>query len=73
MATIHQVHLRIQELSKEWYNIPVNYLLQQFGDEPEMIHLHLESLLRLSFISDEHYKRGIVRLTLHGKLTTPPV
>jgi len=72
MATIHQVHLRIQELSKEWHNIPVSYLLLQFATEPEVIHRHLQSLLLLAFISDEHYKRGIVRLTMHGRLTIPP-
>ena len=72
MITINKVHLKIQELSKEHPYIRVDDLLREFTENRSAIICHLEQLRHLEFISADYYEKGIIRLTLHGRLTIPP-
>ncbi len=73
MNTLQQVHLRIQELSKEYQiHIPVNSIVQDFDDNPEVISQHIESLSHLSFIAFTDGTRKEIILTETGKLANIP-
>ena len=71
MATLQQVHLKIQEISKEYANIPIQLILGEFEPDSE-IAKHLVSLIHLAFIDFSYYKHGEIKLTETGRLANIP-
>jgi hypothetical protein len=70
MTPLQRVHLKIQEISKEYSNIPVCVLVHEFGYSPH-ITSHLEALVNLELICFTDIAKEHIRLTESGKLAGP--
>ena len=67
MTPLQQVHLRIQELGREYGHIPINIIVQEFPQNPHVAK-HIEALVHLEFIYFADQEKENIILTESGKL-----
>ncbi len=71
MTPLQRLHLRIQEISKDFMYIPVHVIVKEFKQTPDIIS-EIESLVHMGFIDPAFYKLGEIKLTSEGRLAIIP-
>jgi len=71
MANLVEVHIKVQELSRNFDYISVGDVAASFEDSFEDILDHLRSLTHIDYVDPYALKTGRVLLTLSGRLTIP--
>ncbi|MCW3123445.1 MAG: hypothetical protein JWQ38_2937 [Flavipsychrobacter sp.] len=71
MATLQEVHNKLQELCNSDDYVPLTAFLKEFDNDAE-VKQHIRSLVQLEFI-ELHRHPDLIFLTLSGRLTIPPL
>jgi len=71
MATLLELHLRIQQLSKEYAFIPNHIIIKEFKGDVAILG-QIEELICMGYIDPAIYHIGEIRLTESGRLTNLP-